>query len=148
MLTRIAAGLLLSAVVGSVAAQQQIYQQQIYKCVTKAGTEYQSMPCAGGAPSKTWNVEVAPRSDAVVANEQRIDAMRQQNAAALQPPPPQQVYRRNSGGGQLHHISQYRDGQRCENAKAERDRVYRQVGLHRTFMLSRRMDDMVYEACK
>ena len=74
--------------------------------------------------------------------------MRQQNAAAIQPPPPQQVYRPNRGGGQLHHISQYRDGQRCENAKAERDRVYRQVGLHRTFMLSRRMDDMVYEACK
>lgn len=73
--------------------------------------------------------------------------MRQQNAATTRPPP-LQTYRSSNGGGQLHHISQYRDGQRCENAKVERERVYRQVGLHRTFMLSRRMDDMVYEACK
>jgi len=146
MLTRIAAGLLLSAVAGSVAAQQ-----QIYKCVTKAGTEYQSMPCADGAPAKTWDVEVAPRSDAVTANEQRIDAMRQQNAAAIQFQPPQQVYRRNSrnnGGAQLHHISQYRDPGACEVAKAERARAYEAAGMRRSFEISRRMDDKVWAACK
>lgn len=71
MFKRISAELLLSAAAGSVGAQQ-----QIYKCITKAWTEYQSTPCADSAPAKAWNAEVAPKSDAAVANERRIDAMR------------------------------------------------------------------------
>ncbi|HDX0800497.1 DUF4124 domain-containing protein [Stenotrophomonas maltophilia] len=145
MFTRIAAGLLLCALaVPSVA-------QQVYKCVTKAGTEYQSQPCASGEAAKTWTVDVAPRSASVIENEQRLDNIRQQNAAAIAPRPVRAnpAYRNNNGGGaRLHHISQYRDPNACEAAKAERARVYEAVGMRRSFELSRRMDDKVWAACK
>jgi len=79
MFTRIAAGLLLCALAAPAVAQQ------IYKCVTKAGTEYQSAPCANGEAAKTWAVEVAPRSEGVIENERRLDAIRQQNSASIAP---------------------------------------------------------------
>jgi len=144
MFTRIAAGLLLCAFAAPAAAQQ------IYKCVTKAGTEYQSTPCTNGDAAKVWAVEVAPRSQGVIENEQRLDNLRQQNAAAIapRPAPTRPVYNNGGGGGRLHHISQYRNPDACEAAKAERARVYEAVGLHRTFELSRRMDDKVWSACK
>jgi len=144
MLTRIAAGLLLCALAAPAAAQQ------IYKCVTKAGTEYQSTPCTNGDAAKVWAVEVAPRSQGVIENEQRLDNLRQQNAAAIapRPAPTRPVYNNGGGGGRLHHISQYKDPDACEAAKAERARVYEAVGLHRSFELSRRMDDKVWSACK
>lgn len=144
MFTRIAAGLLLCALaVPSVA-------QQVYKCVTKAGTEYQSEPCASGEAAKTWTVDVAPRSASVIANEQRLDSIRQQNAAAIAPRPARanRAYRSSGGGARLHHISQYKDPNACEAAKAERARVYEAVGMRRSFELSRRMDDRVWAACK
>lgn len=144
MFTRIAAGLLLCALAAPAAAQQ------IYKCVTKAGTEYQSMPCANGQAAKTWAVEVAPRSEGVIENERRLDAIRQQNSASIapRPAPTWPVYNNGGGGGRLHHISQYKNPDACEAAKAERARVYEAVGLHRSFELSRRMDDKVWSACK
>lgn len=143
MFTRIAAGLLLCVIALPAAAQQ------VYKCVTKAGTEYQSMPCASGEAVKVWSVDVARRSQSVIENDQRLDALRQQNAAAIAPrPAAQPVYNNGGGGARLHHISQYKTPDACEAAKAERDRVYRAVGLHRTFELSRRMDDKVWSACK
>jgi hypothetical protein len=145
MFTRIAAGLLLCALaVPSVA-------QQVYKCVTKAGTEYQSAPCSSGEAARTWAVDVAPRSATVIENEQRLDNLRQQNAAAIAPRPARSnpTYRSNGGGGgRLHHISQYKDPSACETAKAERARVYEAVGMRRSFELSRRMDDKVWSACK
>ncbi|WP_428999483.1 DUF4124 domain-containing protein [Stenotrophomonas maltophilia] len=145
MFTRIAAGLLLCALaVPSVA-------QQIYKCVTKAGNEYQSSPCASGEAAKTWVIDVAPRSASVIENEQRLDNLRHQNAAATAPRASRSspTYRSSSGGGgRLHHISQHKDPNACEAAKAERARVYEAVGMRRSFELSRRMDDKVWAACK
>ena len=79
MFTRIAAGLLLCALAAPAAAQQ------IYKCVTKTGAEYQSTPCTNGEAAKTWAVEVAPRSEGVIENERRLDAIRQQNSASIAP---------------------------------------------------------------
>ncbi|EKT4090990.1 DUF4124 domain-containing protein [Stenotrophomonas maltophilia] len=143
MFTRIGAGLLLCAIVTPAAAQQ------IYKCVTKGVTEYQSTPCANGEPAKTWAVEVAPRSEAVIENERRLEAIRQQNSASIAPRPvAQPVYRNGGGGARLHSISQYRDPNACDAAKAERARVYAAAGMRRSFELSRRMDDMVWAACK
>lgn len=145
MFTRIAAGLLLCALaVPSVA-------QQIYKCVTKVGTEYQSEPCASGEAAKTWAVDVAPRSASVIENERRLDNLRQQNAATIAPRQSRSnpTYRSSSGGGgRLHHISQHKDPNACEAAKAERVRVYQAVGIRRSFELSRRMDNKDWAACK
>lgn len=124
--------------------------QQVYKCVTKAGTEYQSAPCASGEAAKVWAVDVSPRSPSVIENEQRLDNLRQQNAASITPRPrqAQRIYSNGGGGARLHHISQYKNPDACEAAKAERARVYEAVGLRRTFELSRRMDDKVWSACK
>lgn len=145
MVARIAAAVLLCVMAAPLGAQQ------IYKCVTKGGVEYQSMPCASGEAAKTWNVEVAPRSAESAANERRLDMIRQQNSASVAPRPaprPAPVYRNGGGGGQLHHISQYRDANACEAARAERERVFRAYGTNRPFDVGRRMDDMVWRACK
>lgn len=37
---------------------------------------------------------------------------------------------------------------RCREAKADRDRVLKQLGLRTTYDLRRRLDDRVYDACK
>lgn len=145
MLTRIAAGLLLCGLAMPSVAQQ------VFKCVTNAGTEYQSAPCASGKAAKTWAVDVAPRSASVIENEQRLDNLRQQNAAAIAPRAghANPAYGSNGGsGGRLHHISQYKDPDACEAAKAERARVYEAVGMRRPYELSRRMDDKVWAACQ
>ncbi|WP_134729307.1 hypothetical protein [Stenotrophomonas maltophilia] len=88
----------------------------------------------------------------MIENEQRLDNLRQQNAAAIasrpsRPSRSNSTYR-SGGGGRLHHISQYKDANACEAAKAERARVYEAVGMRRSFELSRRMDDKVWAACK
>lgn len=139
MLTRIAVGLLLGVVSFPSLAQH------IYKCVAKEGTTYQSEPCPKGEPTAVWPTQVAPRSAAVVENEQRLDRLRRQNAAAIAPVRP---YGQPARGGGLHHISQYKDANACESAKAERARAYAAAGMSRSFELSRRMDDMVWAACK
>ncbi|WP_395136736.1 DUF4124 domain-containing protein [Stenotrophomonas geniculata] len=99
--------------------------QQIYKCVTKGGVEYQSMPCTNGEAEKTWNVE-----------------------KAWPAPRPAPVYRNGGRGGQLHHVSQHKDAKACEAARAERERVFRAYGTNRRFDIGRRMNDMVWRACK
>ncbi|MBA0442376.1 hypothetical protein D7Y51_04490 [Stenotrophomonas maltophilia] len=79
-----------------------------------------------------------------------MESLRQQNAAAVarRPQSVRPVTSNSGGGARLHHISQYKDPNACEAAKAERARVYEAVGLHRSFELSRRMDDKVWAACK
>ncbi|HEL4242962.1 hypothetical protein I5U23_16570 [Stenotrophomonas maltophilia] len=149
MITRIAALTLLGALSLRVGAEEPV--NLIYKCVNKAGTQYQSQPCAKGETVHIRLSDPAPVSpEAAAANQRYLDDLRQQNAAAIapRPAPTRPVYNNGGGGGRLHHISQYKDPDACEAAKAERARVYEAVGLHRSFELSRRMDDKVWSACK
>lgn len=92
----------------------------------------------------------SPSPEAAAVNERYLESLRQQNAASVarRPQPVRPVTSNSGGGARLHHISQYKDPNACEAAKAERARVYETVGLHRSFELSRRMDDKVWSACK
>ncbi|HHA2677497.1 TPA: hypothetical protein ACOECQ_003635 [Stenotrophomonas maltophilia] len=124
----------------------------VYKCVNKAGTQYQSQPCAKGETVHIRLADPAPVSpEAAAANQRYLDDLRQQNAAvrvASRPVPAAPVYRNGGGGAQLHSISQYKDPDACEAARAERERVFRAYGSNRPFEIGRRMDDMVWRACK
>lgn len=150
MITRIAALTLLSALCFGVGAEEPV--NLVYKCVNKAGTQYQSQPCAKGETVHIRLADPAPVSpEAAAANQRYLDDLRQQNAAsraASRPAPAAPVYRNGGGGAQLHHISQYKDGNACEAARAERERVFRAYGSNRPFEIGRRMDDMVWRACK
>lgn len=87
----------------------------------------------------------------MIENEQHLDNLRQQNAAAIAPRQSRSnpTYRSSSGGGgRLHHISQYKDPNACEAAKAERTRVYEAVDMRRPYELGRRIDDKAWAACK
>ncbi|HEL4110000.1 TPA: hypothetical protein UM343_000078 [Stenotrophomonas maltophilia] len=149
MITRIAALTLLGALSFGVGAEEPV--NLVYKCVNKAGTQYQSQRCAKGETVHIRLADPAPVSpEAAAANQRYLDDLRRQNAAAIapRPAPTRPVYSNGGGGARLHHISQYKDPDACEAAKAERARVYEAVGLHRSFELSRRMDDKVWSACK
>lgn len=119
------------------------HSQQVNKCVTKAGTEYRSGPCEDGVAAKTWSAQVAPRSPEVVANERRLDQIRQESAARSQRARPAPASR-----GTAIQFSQYKDPDRCAWAKAQRAAAFEAAGHRRTFALSRQMDDLVYQSCK
>lgn len=111
MITRIAALMLLGALSFRVGAEEPV--NLVYKCVNKAGTQYQSQPCAKGETVHIRLADPAPVSpEAAAANQRYLDDLRQQNAASRptpQPAPAAPVYRNGGGGARLHNISQYKD---------------------------------------
>lgn len=116
--------------------------QQVHKCVESGKAVYQSAPCANGAPVKTWD---APPDAPNPYRQARLDAIQRdldqrRQATAYAPA------RRSGTNGVA--ISKHRDPGRCESAKAQRKAVFDAAGLHRSFETSRRMDDLVYDACK
>lgn len=116
--------------------------QQVHKCVDAGKTVYQSAPCASGAPAKTWAATPdAPnpyRQARLDQMQRELDRRRQVSAYVPQ----------RTQGAQGAAISKHRDPAQCESAKAQRAAAYAAAGHHRTFELSRRMDDLVYAACK
>ncbi|WP_157804604.1 hypothetical protein [Stenotrophomonas maltophilia] len=141
--------MLLGAVSAGVVAQER-YENLVYRCVNKAGTQYQSQPCAKGETDHIRLADPAPSPEAAAANERYLESLRRRNAASIapRPAPTRPVYRNGGGGARLHSISQYKDPDACEAAKAERERVFRMYGSNRPYMVGRRMDDMVWSACK
>jgi len=120
-----------------------LHAQQIYKCTEKGATTYQSQPCQNGAAVKTWEYDASaaparryerPSTPSTPVAPRERSAMR---AVSAQPE-----------GGRLHHISQYREPDRCQQAKAQRAATFEAAGIRRTYELSRQMDDLVFAACK
>lgn len=120
--------------------------QSVYKCRDAKGSPvYQSEPCSNA--EKRWDAkpEPPPTYDDLRARElvrQRQEAESAQLRRAAGRDRPQQAIGAN--------LPAYAGANpdRCENAKRERQRVLDQVGLKRNFDLLRRLDDMVYNACK
>lgn len=141
--------ILLGAVSAGVVAQER-YENLVYRCVNKAGTQYQSQPCAKGETDHIRLADPAPSPQAAAANERYLESLRQQNAASVvrRPQPARQISSSSGGGARLHHISQYKNPDACEAAKAERERVFRMYGSNRPYMVGRQMDDKVWSACK
>ncbi|NIK07717.1 hypothetical protein FHY11_001183 [Xanthomonas arboricola] len=114
--------------------------QQVFKCVAGKQVTYQSEPCLPGQAVKAWD---AKPEQVDYANQARLDAIRRQLRAANSVPA---YYTQRQATGAA--IGMSRDQRRCENAKRERQRALDAVGHRRTFEMSRRLDDMVYDACK
>lgn len=120
--------------------------QSVYKCRDGKGVPvYQSEPCANA--EKRWDAkpEPPPSYDEVRAREltrQRQEAESAQLRRAAGRDRPQQ-----SIGANLPAYAGSDPG-RCERAKRHRQQVLDQVGLKRNFDLLRKLDDMVYNACK
>ncbi|WP_407469541.1 hypothetical protein ABFU38_10425 [Xanthomonas campestris pv. raphani] len=115
--------------------------QQVYKCVAGKQVTYQSEPCLPGQAVKAWE---AKPEQIDYSNQARLDAMSRQLRASNSAAPA--YYPQGEAMGAA--IGMSRDQRRCENAKRERQRRLDAVGHRRTFELSRRLDDMVYDACK
>jgi len=116
--------------------------QQVYKCVDGGNTVYQSDPCASGRAEKRWDaVPEAPNPDrqARLAAMQRELEVRRRSGTRVRSP---------QGAVSGVAISQYRDPHACEAAKAQRAAAFEAAGSRRTFELTRRMDDRVFDACK
>lgn len=116
--------------------------QQVYKCVDGGNTVYQSDPCASGQAVKSWDaVPETPDPH----GQARLDAMQRELDARRR----SRTRGRSAQGAVLGAaISQYRDPHACETAKAQRAAAFEAAGLRRTFELTRRMDDRVFDACK
>lgn len=116
--------------------------QQVYKCVDGGNTVYQSDPCASGEAVKRWDAVPEapdPHAQARLDSMQRELEARRRSNARVRPP---------SGAVSGAAISQYRDPHACVTAKAQRTAAFEAAGSGRTFELTRRMDDRVFDACK
>lgn len=119
--------------------------QQVHKCVDGGQAVYQSAPCAKGAPVKTWDaVPEAPSP----YRQQRLEGIQRELIQRRASQPQAYGYASQSGGVRGVSISKYKDPSRCEAAKASRASAFAAAGLHRSFELTRRMDDLVFDACK
>jgi hypothetical protein len=133
---------LVAVVLVSVVFAVPAYAQHVHKCTEKGKTVYQSAPCSSGVAAKTW--EATPDLPDPY-RQARLDAIQRQLDRRKQAAEAGMAQRSSSGGST---ISARPNQNRCEAAKAQRDATYDRVGVRRTFDLSRRLDDMVYEACK
>lgn len=116
--------------------------QQVHKCVDGDNTVYQSAPCASGEAARTWE---APPDVPNPRRQARLDAIQHQLEARKNA---EGRVRPAARGGQGAAISLYRDPERCEVAMARRAAAFEAAGSRRTFELTRRMDDLVFDACK
>jgi len=96
-----------------------------------------------GPAAKSWNA--APEAPNPY-QQARLDAIRQELEQRRQIERP--TYRYAQSGVRGISISKHHDPDRCESAKAHRASVFNAAGIHRSFELTRRMDDMVFDACK
>lgn len=116
--------------------------QQVHKCVDGDNTVYQSEPCATGQAAKTWD---APPDRANPERQARLAAIQDELAARKRAKAIQKAVPRGSQGAA---ISLYRDPARCEAARVRRAAAFEAAGMRRTYELTRRMDDLVFDACK
>lgn len=120
--------------------------QTIYKCAdAKGGTVYQSHPCEDGKPAgKQWVTERRSETPAEVYQRQAAERKVEQDRQALRARNQQHSGVPIARGAHV----QGRQASQCEQAKASRESALRNAGMNRTHALLRRLDDMVYEACK
>ena len=121
--------------------------QSLYKCTDPQGrNSYQSTPCSDHR-QQVWTREMPvapapPTASSGVATTKRkapVPAARSARTGGGKTPRP-----RNGGAV----ISLHGDPVACEKAKERRRKTYEKLGLKRNFETSRKMDDLVYDACR
>lgn len=118
--------------------------QHVYKCVDGKSVSYQSDPCTNGDAAKSWaavpeaeNPYLKARLDRM---QREVDARRAAGSGSYNASPRS----RDASGASITTSSNYA----CESAKRQRAAAYEAAGTKRTFELSRRMDNLVHDACK
>ena len=121
--------------------------QSLYKCTDPQGrNSYQSVAC-DGHQQQAWARDMPVASSPPPNAVERVGTKKKAQATATRTA--RGEGRRSSpprGGGAA--ISLHADPVACERAKEKRRRTYEKLGLKRSFETSRRMDDLVYQACR
>lgn len=136
--------------------------QQIHKCRVNGVATFQRHACTDGQAEQAWEVDVVPNEHRHAA---RIEAIRRElqarkRAMEAQRAPPHLHRRpripRREGGAPKHRarappgaiISLYQQPRACVTARRQRDTAYLKAGMKRSFALSRRMDERVFDGCR
>jgi hypothetical protein len=124
--------------------------QSLYKCADPQGrSSYQSTPCSDHG-QQVWAREMP------VASTPSPAPPTASGAATTKPKAPVPASRSARSGGRKTSrprndgavISLHGDPVACEKAKERRRKTYEKLGLKRNFETSRKMDDLVYDACR
>jgi hypothetical protein len=125
--------------------------RQVHTCVVDGARQYQSLPCTG----PTERIREMPPPVDTRANALYIESLRQELKAKRRvetsPPRPRRAQRRNvrpvpALRGAV--ISVHTDPVRCAAARRQRETTYRKAGHRPSLAVSRRMDDLVHDACR
>lgn len=125
--------------------------QTLYKCISRAGTSYQQVPCPAGArigrtiettpepPLSSGEVSERARK----AQEDRIESEYLSRMAGTD-----KVVATTRRSGSRHEVAQRNANEdRCASARTRRQRALAKAGLSRTFDLLSRLDADVAAAC-
>lgn len=139
---------LLTLIMSATAAE---LPRQIHTCVVDGARHYQSAPCDG----RTERIREMPPPADTSANERHIESLREalQAKQRVRAPPTRQRRSQRPGvrpapaiRGAV--ISVHADPVRCAAARRQREASYRKVADRPSLALSRRMDDLVHDACR
>lgn len=124
--------------------------QSLYKCTDPQGhNSYQSESCSGHQ-QQAWTRDMpvaSPSSRSLPVAAEAISAKRKTPASLNRTV--RSGGRKSSrpgNGGAV--ISLHSDPAACEKAKERRRKTYEKAGLKRNFETSRKMDDLVHQACR
>ena len=125
--------------------------QSLYKCTDPQGrNSYQSTPCDGHR-QQVWARELPVASTPLPSPPPTASGA----ATTKRKTPPTAARSARSGGRKTSRsrndgavISLHGDPVACEKAKERRRKTYEKLGLKRNFETSRKMDDLVYDACR
>lgn len=135
MIGKIAIG---KIVVAALCAALPCVAQPLHKCIDTQGRHsYQSESCGDG--QRTVWVRDAPAATAHPTGSTPSPPVRAARTASAKRP-----RARASGAA----ISLHGDPRACERAREKRRKTYERLGLTRSFKTSRRMDDLVHQACR
>lgn len=125
--------------------------RQVHTCVVDGARHYQSTPCAG----RTERIREMPPASDTWANELYIESLRKElnakpRAGTAQPRQRRSQQRsvRPAPAIRGAAISVHADPARCAAARRQRETAYRKAGDRPSLALSRKMDDLVHDACR
>ncbi len=133
------------------AAASEASPRQVHTCVVEGSRQYQSTPCTG----QTERIRDMPPPVDTRANALYIESLRQElkakRRAETAPARPRGSPRRNVRPAPALRgavISVHADPVRCDAARRQRETTYMKAGDRPSLALSRRMDDLVHDACR
>lgn len=144
--------MLVAGVCAAHLASAAVGAQSLYTCADSQGqNSYQSMPC-NEHQQQLWARDIPTVSPSPPAPRRSTEASATKPKAPLRTAAARSA---RSGGGKSSRsrssgaaISMHGDPAACAKAKERRSKAYERLGLKRNFETSRKMDDLVHEACR